>query len=251
MTAANYHLDRTSALSFGSASEQYDRFRPSPPGALVDDLVALRPADVLDVGCGTGKVAVDLVSRGMRVLGVEIDERMADVARGHGVPVEVADFESWEARGRTFDLITCADAWHWIDPVRGSEKASALLRRGGTLALFWTHYRLADDAAALFQLVYDQHAPQASTHTYQPHQTQGAPFEPIAAFGPIEVRDYRWEVTVNAADWVGLVATFSDHRALTTQQLTAVQAALWKAIEELGGSVTVTRGVHAAFAKRQ
>ncbi|MFE2430599.1 class I SAM-dependent methyltransferase [Streptomyces sp. NPDC059373] len=251
MTSPKYHLDRTSAQSFGSASEQYDHYRPSPPHLLIDDLVALRPVDVLDVGCGTGKVAVDLVGRGMRVLGVEIDERMADLARGHGVPVEVAEFESWDATGRRFDLITCADAWHWIDPVRGSKKAATVLRPGGTLALFWSYYLLDDNVAALFQRVYDEHAPQARTHSYEPHQAQGEPFEPISAFGPIETRNYQWEATVSATNWVGLVATFSDHRALTPQQLTTVQAALWGAIEELGGDVTVSRGVHAAFAQRQ
>ena len=251
MTSPKYHLDRTSALSFGSASEQYDRFRPSPPHALVDDLVARRPVDVLDVGCGTGKVAVDLAGRGMRVLGVEIDQRMADLARGHGVPVEVAEFESWDATGRRFDLITCADAWHWIDPVRGSEKAAAVLRPGGTLALFWSYYLLEDNLAALFQRIYNEHAPQARTHSYEPRQAQGEPFQPIAAFGPIETRTYRWDATVNATDWVGLLGTFSDHRALAPQQLTTVQAALCEAIEDLGGSVTVSHGVHAAFARRQ
>ena len=251
MTSTRFHLDRTSALSFGTASELYDRFRPSPPEALVNDLVALRPVDVLDVGCGTGKIAVELAGRGMQVLGVEVDERMADLARGHGVPVEVAEFESWDAAGRQFDLITCADAWHWIDPVRGSEKAAAVLRPGGTLALFFSYYLLEDDVAARFQRVYDEHAPHAKTHSYFPLQAQGEPFEPISAFGPIETRSYRWEATVSATNWAGLVATFSDHAALAPQQLMSVQAALWEAIEELGGTITVARGVHAAFAQRR
>jgi SAM-dependent methyltransferase len=251
MTAASPHLDRERARSFGSVSELYDRFRPSPPVALIDDLVALRPVDVLDIGCGTGKVAVDLVGRGMRVLGVEVDERMADVARGHGVPVEVAEFESWDAMGRGFDLITCGDAWHWIDPVRGSEKAAAVLRPGGTLVLFFSYSFLDDDVAARFQLIYDEHAPQATTHSYFPHQAQGEPFEPIPAFGPIDSRDYSWETTMSAADWVGLAATFSDHAALAPAQLMTVHAALRDAIEELGGTVRVVRGVHAAFVQRR
>jgi SAM-dependent methyltransferase len=250
MTPLKYHLDRTSAQSFGSASEQYDHFRPSPPRELVDDLVALRPGDVLDVGCGTGKVAVDLIGRGVRVIGVEIDERMAGIARGHGVPVEVAEFESWDAMGRRFELVTCADAWHWIDPVRGSEKAAALLRPGGTLALFWNYYLLEDNVAELFQRVYDEHAPHARTHSYIPRQTQGQPFEPISAFGPIETRTYRWNTTVSATDWIGLLATFSDHRALAPQELTTIQAALHNAIEGIGETIAVLRGVHAAFAQR-
>ena len=58
------YADRSRAESFGSVAEQYDRYRPSYPAALIDDLVAPRPADVLDVGCGTGKAAVLLAARG-------------------------------------------------------------------------------------------------------------------------------------------------------------------------------------------
>lgn len=251
MTSPEYHLDRTSAESFGSAGEQYDRYRPAPPRALVDDLAAWRPVDVLDVGCGTGKVAVDLAARGMRVLGVEIDPRMAEIARGHGVPVEVGRFETWEADGRRFDLVTCADAWHWIDPARGSEKAAAVLRPGGRLALLWSYYLLPDDVAALFQRVYDEHAPQARTHSYEPLQARGEPFAPMPAFAPVETRRYRWETRIGADDWAGLVATFSDHRALAPDRLTTLQAALREAIQGLGGNVRVSRGVHAAFARRR
>ncbi|HEV7359674.1 MAG TPA: class I SAM-dependent methyltransferase, partial [Mycobacterium sp.] len=106
-----------------------------PPQTLIEDLVALTPSDVLDIGCGTGKVAVEFMKRGMRVLGVDVDERMTDYAREHGVPVEIASFESWDAKGRQFDLITCADAWHWIDPARGSENAAAVLRCCGAAVL--------------------------------------------------------------------------------------------------------------------
>ncbi|MFC4033133.1 hypothetical protein ACFO3J_16795 [Streptomyces polygonati] len=44
------------------------------------------------------------------MLGVEGDERMAEVARSHGVEVEVGAFETWDDAGRRFDLVTCADA---------------------------------------------------------------------------------------------------------------------------------------------
>ena len=59
---------------------EYDRLRPSPPAAFVDDLVALAPKRVLDIGCGTGKVAKALAARGLSVLGVELDPRMAALA---------------------------------------------------------------------------------------------------------------------------------------------------------------------------
>ena len=48
-------IDLTRAMSFGALSEEYDRVRPSYPSELIDDLVALRPHAVLDVGAGTAR----------------------------------------------------------------------------------------------------------------------------------------------------------------------------------------------------
>ena len=91
---------------------------------------------MLDVGCGTGKVARGLLARGLDVLGVELDPRMAALARAHGVEVEVAAFEDWDDRGRTFDLITFGDAWHWIDPAArlAQDRARAAARRARSCA---------------------------------------------------------------------------------------------------------------------
>ncbi|MCU1659751.1 MAG: hypothetical protein JWO57_4407, partial [Pseudonocardiales bacterium] len=128
------HTERHRAESFGEVASQYDRFRPSYPSALIDDLVALGPDDVLDIGCGTGKAGRLLVERDLPVLGVEIDPQMADVARSHGLAVEVASFEQWNARERQFDLAVCGQAWHWIDPAIGVPKVAAVLRPAGTFA---------------------------------------------------------------------------------------------------------------------
>jgi SAM-dependent methyltransferase len=160
MTPHELHLDRARAGSFGSAAEQYDRYRSTYPDALIDSLADLEPTTVLDVGCGTGKAAVALAERGLSVLGVEVDERMAEVACGHGIEVQVSAFESWDAAGRTFDLVTCGDAWHWIDPARGVAKVAEVLKAGGTIARFWTTSVLSEPVIAAFDPIYREHAPE-------------------------------------------------------------------------------------------
>src|SRR5689334_123682 len=95
------HRHRTVAESFGSNAERYDRARPGYPAALIDRIVAGSPGrDVLDVGCGTGIAARLFQAAGCTVLGVDPDERMADLARRYGVPVEVATFETWDPAGQ-------------------------------------------------------------------------------------------------------------------------------------------------------
>jgi SAM-dependent methyltransferase len=112
------HQARPVAESFGSDPERYDRARPRYPEAMVQRIVGSSPGhDVLDVGCGTGIAARQFRAAGCRVLGVEPDARMADLARRSGVRVEVATFEAWDPAGREFDAIVAGPAWHWIDAV--------------------------------------------------------------------------------------------------------------------------------------
>jgi SAM-dependent methyltransferase len=68
---------------------------------------------VLDVGCGTGIAARQFQAAGCRVLGVDPDPRMADLARQSGFGVEVTTFEAWDPVGRAFDAVIARRAWHW------------------------------------------------------------------------------------------------------------------------------------------
>lgn len=232
-------------------AEQYDRYRPAYPDVVIDDLAALQPTSVLDVGCGTGKAAVALARRGLRVLGVEPDKRMAEVARGYGIPVEIATFETWDDAGRQFDVITCGQAWHWIDPNQGIPKAARLLRPGATIARFWNFHVLDDPVISAFDAVYREHAPEADGLGHDPGGNyEPDPFDDNDAFTAVETRTYQWERVLSADDLVGLVATFSDHQRLGYDRLARLQQALRATIETFGGSVHSHCGTYVRLATR-
>jgi SAM-dependent methyltransferase len=69
--------------SFDEAAEHYDAVRPGYPDALFDELASRvpPPADVLEVGPGTGQATGALLERGYRVLAVELGARLAAHAR--------------------------------------------------------------------------------------------------------------------------------------------------------------------------
>ena len=168
------HLERDRAESFGSVAEQYDRYRPAFPDALLDDLAVMAGStEVLDVGSGTGKVARGLAQRGLSVLGVELDPRMVAVARGHGIDVEVAPFETWDDAGRRFDLVTCGDAWHWIEPRRGAEKVAHVLRPRGAFVRFWNVQLLDEPVMAALDVVFTRgtRRKHASTGVVPPYES--------------------------------------------------------------------------------
>ena len=70
---------------------------------------AHQPSTVLDAGCGTGRVAIELDARGMDVVGVDVDASMLATAgvRGPGVEWILADLRTLDL-GRTFDVVVMA-----------------------------------------------------------------------------------------------------------------------------------------------
>jgi SAM-dependent methyltransferase len=251
MPLEGLHGDRGRAESFGSVAERYDLLRPSYPAALMDDLAALAPTRVLDIGCGTGKVARALIERGLSVLGVEPDEAMAAVARRHGVRVERSRFETWEPRGRSFDLLTAGHAWHWVDPVPGLAKAASVLDPGGAVALFWNYHAVDDALAAAFHGVYAACAPELEVLGRDPTGSPDLdPFSGSDKFTPGEVRTYRWPRELSADDWVMMLTTFSDHRRLGHQRLQELQDSLREAINASGGTVRSVCGTQVWQSRR-
>jgi SAM-dependent methyltransferase len=76
--------------------------------ALVD---SYGPGSVLDAGCGTGRVAIELSRRGLRVVGVDADPAMLDAARRkapglHWVEGDLSDPDL--DLGQTFDVVVMA-----------------------------------------------------------------------------------------------------------------------------------------------
>jgi SAM-dependent methyltransferase len=247
------HLDRARAESFGAVAADYDRFRPGYPDALIDDLLALRPSTVLDIGCGTGKAGRLIAARGPSVLGVEIDAEMAAIARAHGLEVEVGSFEQWDDRGRQFDLIVSGQAWHWVDPTVGAPKAARLLRPGGALVLFWNYDEPDETDRAVIDAVYKRIAPQLVGAGVVAHLRDDRPYvealKASGAFGRIETRTYEWQRSLPVDEWVGRAGTQSDHLQLGGERLAGLLATLRNALRKHGEAVHVTGGTYVIWAR--
>lgn len=70
---------------------------------------AYEPSTVLDAGCGTGRVALELALHGVETVGVDVDPSMLATARERGPDLRwvEADLCSFDL-GRTFDVVVMA-----------------------------------------------------------------------------------------------------------------------------------------------
>jgi SAM-dependent methyltransferase len=257
---------REQRLVFGEVAELYDKARPTYPPPLIDHLGALAGPGgrALDVGCGTGKATVLLAERGLRGVGLEPDPEMAAVARRNLAPfpawsVATGDFEEYGA-GRPagtggaaaaaaaagaaaaaaagdFDLLTSAQAWHWLDPERRFQQAAQLLRSGGWLALFWN--RTADDSSAVrrdVDAVYAELFPGLSHHGTLTAGRPPAGSPPAdAGFDDPVWRVFPWVRRYTTSEWTDLAQTHSDHRMLAADQRRILLDRLSAVIDGHGG----------------
>ncbi|GAB2597230.1 class I SAM-dependent methyltransferase [Streptomyces capparidis] len=244
------HRHRQVAESFGADAARYDRARPPYPRALVDRIAAACPGpDVLDVGCGTGIAARQLAAAGCRVLGVDVDARMAAVARRRGLDVEVAAFEGWDPAGRRFDAVVSGQAWHWVDPVAGAAKAAEALRPGGLLAVFWNAGEPPRELAESFAEVYRRVAPgslaarQWAASAAEPYAALcGRAAEGIRTVGGFAAPErwrFAWERTCARDEWLDQLPTTGGHALLPQDAREKVLAGVAAALDAAGGGFTM------------
>lgn len=72
-------------------------------------VMAYAPATVLDAGCGTGRVAIELARRGIAVVGADVDASMLATARTLAPDITWVEHDlAGLDLGRTFDLVVMA-----------------------------------------------------------------------------------------------------------------------------------------------
>jgi SAM-dependent methyltransferase len=242
------HEIRQVAEGFGKDADRYDRARPTYPDALIRRIVDASPGpDVLDVGCGTGIAARQFQAAGCKVLGVDVDPRMAALAMKQGLDVEVSAIEGWDPAGRTFDAVVAGQTWHWVDPVAGAAKAAVALRPGGRLALFWNVFQFPPALAEALGQIYRRTRPEIPANVLTSALSGYAAMFAAAAdgirkagaFGDPEEWRTDWERVYTRDEWLDQIPTHGGVNRLPEERLTDLLAGVGAAIDEAGGSFTM------------
>jgi SAM-dependent methyltransferase len=227
----------------------YDRARPTYPAAVFDAIFDRLPdaaraePRVLEIGCGTGQATRPLAQRGGEVLAVYLGADMAEVARRNLAPfanVEVinADIEQWNPRTTNFDLIVSATAFHWLEPATRFARVARLLRPGGVLALIQTIHieGRSESFFADAQRCYERWDPNTPPGLRRPRlqdlpDTSEYGIEHADEFGHATVQWFAVDFRYTAEQYLDLLRTFFNHRALPAADLKGLLACLRRRIE--------------------
>jgi ubiquinone/menaquinone biosynthesis C-methylase UbiE len=237
---------------FNEAANLYDEVRPGYPEEIIDAIVALATlppgGNILEIGCGTGQLTVPFAARGYTILALEPGDALAALAVQKCQPyprvnIVQTSFEAWPVQRQAFDLVLSAQAFHWITPDYGCAKGASALKSGGALALVW-HLDMSQHTAfwQATQPIYDAYFPKTPTDGTNMSLGEKANRYKEAlcrssAFANLREIRHAWEKTYPGADYLKLLNTSSNHRALPEPDKTHFFQAITEVIHRVGGVV--------------
>ena len=131
---------------FSDRVDNYVKYRPSYPAELIpflENTLGLKKGhQIADIGSGTGIFTELLLVKGYSVIGVEPNEAMRRAAeqRLGGYDRFYSQDGRAEATGlldRCVNLITVAQAFHWMEVEATRKEFMRILKPGGHIALVW------------------------------------------------------------------------------------------------------------------
>lgn len=151
------HILRSSEL-FGGTHEYYAKYRPSIPQEVIDIIVdwfSLKLEDrILDLGCGTGQVALAMEGKCAEIVCLDIDPEMLNQAKIVLQDINSESRFTWINRGAeelslikdelgVFKAVTISRAFHWMNQEQVLSDIDDLISDDGGIAIlgdksFWS-----------------------------------------------------------------------------------------------------------------
>ena len=241
---------RTRSESFDTVAELYDAYRPTYPAELIDSILCVTKipstGQILEIGSGTGKATQLFAEKGFRVHCIEPGENLLQVARRKlqnypQVSYAQVRFEDWSEDKERFDLIISAQAFHWIDPRVGYQKAAQALKPNGHMALFWNMYcGYKGDLEPVIDKIYQERAPviaQPAIESEALNRKREAEIQASGSFSLINVQRFNWFARYDCQEYIGLLNTYSDHISLPEPTRSSLFDGIAEVIQQNGGAI--------------
>jgi SAM-dependent methyltransferase len=187
---------------FDTVATSYAAGRPNYPAALYDSLASqlgrsLAGADVVDLGAGTGIASRQLADRGAVVTAVELSGPMIAelAATSPQVRPVRGSATALPLRSHCADLVTSAQAWHWMDPELAIPEFLRILRPGGMFAAWWNLTHRDSEWEHEQELRIEAADPQWRSFGSGPYGRRDNEFEPYPNLS-VATHEFAWQRTI-------------------------------------------------------
>lgn len=255
------HEGRT--IDFGRTALDYERHRPGFPDSFFDRIAAagwITPGQrALDLGTGTGSLAIGFAARGLKVTGLDIAQELLEIAsdtavdRGLDIRFVTGKAEATGLQPASFDLIAAGQCWWWFDSDRTIEEATGILAPGGRLLICnFSYLPLPRNVAQRTEALILEHNPgwpKAGWRGVHPEQVRALD---RGGFREVESFSYTMGVPFSHESWRGRIRTCNGvGSALSDEQVATFDRELAQLlVEEFPGPLTVPHRIFATSGLR-
>lgn len=127
---------------FSRQSDLYAKYRPTYPKELYEHILSfVKEKDIAwDCATGNGQAAVVLADYFKKVIATDISAAQIEKAtRKENIDYSICAAESTPFANNTFDLVTVAQAYHWIKWTEFKKEVTRVCKRNAVIAA-WTYY---------------------------------------------------------------------------------------------------------------
>lgn len=250
--------------TFNEDERNYDRARPGYPAELFGDIFSYARVGAgsvaVEIGIGTGQATLPFLEQGCRVTAIELGDKLAAYAGEKfsafdHFQVICGDFMEQDLPENSTDLIYSATAFHWLPQAAAYEKVLRILKPGGTLALFWNHpfsNRMDDPSNVASAAVYEAYRPSPKP-ILEFSEADCAPHLNVmqaAGFADVTARLYRRTRSLTTEEYLALLNTYSDHRALPDEIRLPFEREMREQLNRLGGEMRIYDTLDLYLAKK-
>lgn len=225
---------------FSGHARHYAEARPTYPPALFEWLAGEAPGRTLawDAGCGNGQASIALAPHFDRVLATDPSRpQIENAVQRAKVDYRVEPAERSSADDRSVDLISVAQAFHWLDHARFYDEVRRVAKAGALLAAYgYDLMRVSVEIDAVIDAFHDDvvgpYWPPERALIAAQYETIAFPFEPVD-FPPFAMT-HDWTMTQTLAYLETWSAVQRCRKATGEDPMPALRVALARAWGDAG-----------------
>lgn len=152
------NIDNGKEFDFGKTSAEYAKYRDIYPEELYKKIYGLgagrKNSSWLDIGTGTGVLPFNLYKHGADITGIDISKNQIEVAESlakekdaGNIRFIVSPAETTPFEDNSFDCITAAQCFWYLDRDKIISEIKRLIKPGGVFIKIYMSYTLDDEIA--------------------------------------------------------------------------------------------------------
>ncbi|MDE6412660.1 MAG: class I SAM-dependent methyltransferase [Eubacterium sp.] len=250
-------------LKFNEDVINYDNIRPAYVDELYKDIFSYAQIDnkssILEIGIGTGQATLPFLKKGCNITAIELGNNLAEYAKNKfsaykNINIINKDFMNVLLQSNQFDFVYSATAFHWLPQEQAFNKIKEILKPNGTIALFWNHpfpNRLDDESNIASKAIYDKYRPTDKPITEFSEKDLLKYEKALELYGFTDIRSYMYRRTrtLSTDEYIALINTYSDHRALPADIKYSFETEMKNAINNIGGKINIYDTIDVYLAK--